>query len=1425
MKKTFLLMAVLLVSILSLRANNDIYLEYLKNTDGLPNNTVTDIYQDSKGFVWLCTLNGVSRYDGYTFMNFFPKQGEGISLADRRVKSVQEDSHKFLWFTTSIDLISCYDLRNDRFVDFTGCGEYKENYGYYKCYPEETWLWGRHNGCRRITYKNGGFSSEKFNTKNKKLKSDYISFLKRDSKGRIWIGTQRGLYVYESGDLKCVNADNDFIGILACADGKVVVLTADWKCLLYNGLHLLRTVDFHARLGGLQLTGDLELRDEWVVFTNKKTIGIDIHTLQMRELKGTLNIHNAQSFKDAKGLYWLYDRMGRLSVVSPATGEVKTFLTTLPYMAKYLGDEHYNVEYDKDGIAWITSNISGIYSYNFHTREFRHYDGLNPQSALIRTNAIQCLLIDRSGGYWFGTDIGMFHLRKTDNTIPYFYVFPPSVMRLKANDIRMLTRLTNGHLLIGNKEGVVYTYNSLLTNLLSKGTYERNIYAVSLDKNGIIWKASRGAGLFIGNKQYKNIKGDGRSLGSNQLFCLLRDSKDRMWIGTFGKGLDLAIPQAQGAYSFRHFFTESYAQSQIRSLIQDRNGWIWMGTSDGVYLFHPDDYLNNGKCFHYLSGFNIKQIMEDSKGNVYLSEAGVGFAVSQRAGRDYAHLKLKQFSVADGLVNSTIQAFVEDKNGNIWITTENGISCFDPPSKLFNNYFFSSDVERNNYNESAACCLDDGRLAFGTSYGIVVFDPSRLKKQSAISPVVFTNLMLNRMAEEGNDFGGEPSRLSLAYTENVSLPHDQNSFIINFSTLDYPISPKPQYSYLLENYDKTWSIPSTLHFAEYKNLSPGHYKLRVKVRNEGGAWSKESVMDITITPPFWLTPWAYLLYLLLGIVACYHFLRIVNKMNRLRNKVEVERQLTEYKLAFFTNISHEFRTPLTLIQSALERFSTARLYPESVSSVKMMAKSTQRLMRLVDQLMDFRKIEKNKLKLALERMDSIAFIKDICMNFKERATLKKIDFTFHSEQSSYEMYIDKEKFDKIIYNLLSNAFKYTPKGGKIEVRVNICAPKTLTMEIKDSGVGIPKEKQKEMFQPFMQSRFSGHSVGIGLHLSQELVTALKGKLSYKENPEGGSIFTVTLPTDEKEYRAEDFLSEDSALLKEEERQRKDMLNMGTNLQGDLMSANEMSDQKIPINKRRVLVIEDDDDIRLLLQKELSSYFEVAVEADGKSGLEYAINNDVDMIVCDVMMPGLSGFEVTNRLKSDFATSHIPIILLTALGDADHYLKGIERGADAYITKPFSIRLLLVRISRMIEQRDKLREKFSRDTVSVRPLVCTTDEEKKFADRLAAIVENEFDNPDFTVNDFASAMSLGRTILYKKVKGLTGYTPMEYIRIIRMKKAAQFLLDSDVKISEVAYRLGMDPLYFSHCFKAQFGVSPLNYQKSGGVHPEKTGNEQ
>ena len=1391
-------------------ASVEVQATHMTTDDGIANNSIRYVFQDSKGFIWMGTMSGLSRYDGNTFVTYRPEGGDKISLSDHRIWGLEEDSNGFLWIFTSADLVSCYDLKRDCFVDFTGCGEHKQHYSHrITDHAGNMWLYNKGNGCRKVTYQDGRFHSVIYKKRLGSLPSDRVAYVFEDNRHRIWIGTDKGIVCVEEGKTQTVITDHDAARILAHGD-KLYFLSWDGKIALKREGDEVQTI---CSLGdgrtSINLYGAMHLKNHWVIFTGTGSYQFNLDTHQLSRYND-LPIAQGQVQTDNRGNYWVHNRTGVVWYVNAETGKIKSFRLMPAEKVNYIDEERYHIVHDSRDIIWMSTYGNGLFAYDLKSDELQHFTSDIDRFHLIADNFLQFVMEDRAGGIWVSSEYtGISRLTVLNEGAER--IFPEEqTLTDRSNTVRMINRMEDGKIWLGTRRGGLYSYDAQLKSIESRRYFDANIYAAEEGADGSIWLGSRNNGLYIDGRRYTRTVQDPASIGHNSIFTLHRDRQNRMWIGTFGGGLDLATQTEQG-YTFRHFLNGSNSERQIRVIEQDNEERMWVGTSAGVYLFHPDSLIADPTAYSVFNTTNgklrsneIKCIFADSKGRIWIGATGKGFSMCAPQG-NYEELSFEHFDSSDGLVNDMVQSIIEDREGNLWIATEYGISRFDPEKRTFENFFFSSSTLGNVYSENSSCMSEDGKLLFGTNHGLVVITPDRIVNNATETPEVsFTGLKINGISIRPDD-ADSPLDRALIYTNDLKLKHFQNSFVIDFSIFDYSEASSTKYSYRLDNYDKAWSIPSSLNFAAYKNLPPGSYLLRVKACNRVGIWNdEEATLKIVIRPPFWKTTWAFLLYALLICAALYIAFRLIGKFNTLRNRIEVEKQLTEYKLVFFTNISHEFRTPLTLIQGALEKIQRRAKSPKEISdSLKVMDKSTRRMLRLINQLLEFRKMQNNKLALALEETDVVAFLYEIFLSFNDAAESQKMDFGFFPSHPAYKMFIDKGYLDKITYNLLSNAFKYTPSGGKVSFTVQVDeANRQLVITVTDTGVGIPKEKQSELFKRFMQSSFSNSSVGVGLHLTHELVQVHKGTITFRENEGGGSIFTVTLPTDRSVYEEKDFLILHNALLEE------------STLQAEPTAEESIAEEELPaapLNKHKVLIIEDDNDVRAFLKEEIGQYFEVVAEADGESGLERARTYDADLIICDVLMPGMTGFEVTRRLKNDFDTSHIPIILLTALSTTESHLEGVENGADAFITKPFSLKLLLTRIFKLIEQREKLREKFSHDPNMIRPAICTSDKDKEFADKLQRIMEQQIGNAEFTIDEFASMMGLGRTVFYRKTRGVTGYAPNEYIRIVRMKKAAELLRENRFKVAEVSYRVGInDPFYFSKCFKRQFGVSPSAY---------------
>lgn len=1248
----------------------------------------------------------------------------------------------------------------------------------------------------------------KFVTLQDGLPSNAVSDIYQDQKGFMWFSTNNGLARYDGNQMKVYLQDSAYA---SSSDRRVKRITEDkdfkymwiytasetFYCLDMTTGHLVDYLSeakgwraqerpLHFTQSKLQENGLFYMwgpKDGGLI-VDYRDGNFKVKHLSAKEMEAILpklldvkmadkqlvqkwKVPNGRVLTDNKGGKWIYNNTGILRKV---VGDSLITLRLLPNETNYIDYERFNIVEDNHGLVWISTYGKGLFVFNHDLNQGQHFVANEKGESPIASNYLLCITADRCDGVWVSAEYGgVSHLQVMDKGV--VRIFPNGRENLDlSNVVRMVKKQRDGSVMVGTRDGCLYHYSADMAQMLVKSHFDSNIYSVVEMPQGRMWIGTRGKGIYgIPGLDFKNKK----------VFCLKPDDRGRMWIGTFGEGLSVAIPRGEG-YEVRTFFADSVGLNEVRCLAIDRKGMLWGGTSGGLFCVDPTRFAADGKGLRvYKRGSEIHDMLVDRQGRLWLTVPGEGLVCMQDG-------NFRILDASQGLINNMVQSVVETEDGNLWVSTQQGVSCWKAKDNSFDNYLFSRVMMGNVYNENSAVCLDDGRVLLGGNYGLTIINPSRISHVKGQTSVVFT---------------------SHPYSDEMTLSYEERSPKINFSTLDYSDVNNVKYTYWLEGYDSSWSVPSPTPWVNYQNLPFGSYRLHVKASYSDGIWGKESVLDISVEPPFYLSVWAWVFYALFLTVVIVMVVKSIREKNILKGKIKFEQEFTRYKLVFFTNIAHEFRTPLTLIQGSLEKekriMKTNHWQLELEKTVRTMDKSVQRMLRLIDQLLEFRKMQAGKLKLSLQETDVVMFVQGICKMFDDAAESKQIDFKFESQLPAYLMYLDQQKMDKVVFNLLSNAFKYTHAKGTISVSLSFTD--VMTIRVADTGVGIPQEKRELLFSRFMQSSYTGESFGIGLHLTHELVRTHHGEITYQENEGGGSVFVVTIPLQKDCYEASDFLVKDSPILKADLTKERDG-------QEEKTTDAVPSAPSAPLNRRTILLIEDDNDVREFLLSELESCFDLKVASDGKAGIAMAKELDVDLIVSDVMMPGMNGFELTKRLKNSFETSHIPIILLTALSTDENVLEGTESGADAYITKPFSPQLLMARILQLLNQREILRQKFGKVPQEIRSAMLRNEQDSLFVKRLDSIVYSRLGEQDLSVDKVAGLLHLGRTIFYKKVRGTTGYTPNEYIRVIRLRKAAELLKEGEKNVSEVAYAVGFDnPYYFSKCFKEQFGMPPSHYR--------------
>ena len=1340
--------------------------------EGLPSNVVSDMQQDQKGFLWFSTYNGLARYDGNVVTTYFDSDSTGVSALIGRTKKALEDvTYKKLWVYSSSERLTCLNMVDGKEEKY--CQEVEKlHFTKWKLVCDGMfWLWGAKDGAMLVDYRSGSFLTRRF--AQAEIGSSQVPLIDSLDKDNVVLCTTDKVFLYSEGRLSCMAKGMRMSRTRPFHHKMLMVSEKGDVYVLRQGK--LQRFSHVAYVDGEVATGDLLLGNRWILFTNRRSFSIDVRTGEVAECEGEWLIPNGRVLTDNKGRKWIYNKTGVLRLVRQ---DKLVPLSLFPQQTtNYIDHERFHIVEDNHGLIWISTYGKGLFVFNQDLTQSQHFVADKLGESPIASNYLLGIIADRHDGVWVSSEYGgVSHIQVMDKGVERIYPNGEGNMDF-SNVVRMVKKMNDGTVMVGTREGSLYHYSADMSQVLGKSHFDSNVYGIVQMPNGETWIGTRGKGIY-GAK--------GLDFKDRNVFCMASDAKHRMWIGTFGKGLNLVYPRKDG-YGVKTFFADSVGLNEVRCMVIDKHGVLWCGTSGGLIRIPVDEFVKDASRYKtYVRDYEIRDVIVDRQGRLWLSASGDGL-VQVEPGDGETEPKFHVFNTSNGLVNNLVQSVVDTPDGNLWISTQQGVTAWNARKKSFENYMFSRNPMGNVYNENSAVCLDDGRVVLGGNYGLTIIQPSRLSHVSGLTDVVFT---------------------SYPYSDEITLTYEQRSPNIHFSTLDYSDVRNVKYTYRLEGFDQSWSQPSSTPWAAYQKLPAGKYLLHVKACTSDGTWGKESTLVIRIKPPFYLTSWAIMIYVLLVLGVIILVVKFVHDKNVLRNRIRLEQELTRYKLVFFTNIAHEFRTPLTLMQGSLEKekriMKANRWQTELEKTIRVMDKSVQRMLRLIDQLLEFRKMQAGKLKLSLQETDAVMFVKGICRMFDDAAESKEIAYSFESSEPAHAMFLDQQMIDKVVFNLLSNAFKYTPAKGTISVSLSFTD--VMTIRVADTGVGIPQEKREQLFSRFMQSSYTGESFGIGLHLTHELVRTHHGEITYQENEGGGSVFVVTIPLQKDCYEASDFLVKDSPILK-----------------ADLVKERDGQDEKLievvpsappsaPLNRRTILLIEDDNDVREFLLSELESCFDLKVASDGKAGIAMAKELDVDLIVSDVMMPGMNGFELTKRLKNSFETSHIPIILLTALSTDENVLEGTESGADAYITKPFSPQLLMARILQLLNQREILRQKFGKEPQEIRSAMLSNEQDSLFVKRLDSIVYSRLGEQDLSVDKVAGLLHLGRTIFYKKVRGTTGYTPNEYIRVIRLRKAAELLKEGEKNVSEVAYAVGFDnPYYFSKCFKEQFGMPPSQYR--------------
>jgi ligand-binding sensor domain-containing protein/signal transduction histidine kinase/DNA-binding response OmpR family regulator len=1250
------------------------------------------------------------------------------------------------------------------------------------------WVGTENGGLNRFNRDNETFVRYSNRENFSSLFGSSVNAIVEDKAGNLWIGTEKGLSKINPATGKVLAYFNQGQDGRSLANNYIRVLKFDKSGKLWIGSN-----------GGLDCLDMRTTSFQHVALSFGKRMDDDVY----------------QIFEDTDGKLWIGTYNSGIFMVDAQK-----------YEYKHLDIDADNersltvrsITRDTQGLYWIGTR-GGLYLYSKESKSFTLmvHDDREPNS--LCHSSVLNVYNDAKGDVWIGTRGGISYLIKDKQIFKHYKAFQSEVKYLNDNEIWTFWIDPEGKIWIGTERGGInildrkkgiFTY--LQHDAKNSNSISRNcIKALMDDKAGNLWIGTFMGGIDIlqlktGRMRHFTHNDSPGSLSDNRIYSLFRDSKGEIWVGTV-KGLDRFDP-AGGKFASCNDLSGNQSVFWIN---EDSSHCLWVGGEDELVVYD----VATGKTNRFKE--RTRGLCQDSKGRIWITTITKGLALF-----DKNKGALKYYNEKSGVANNQTLCILEDDNQCLWISTDNGLTRFNPDKNLFHNFNKQDGLQNNQFLYGASYKSNTGELLFGGINGFNIFDPRKVKENNYVPPIVFTDFRIfNKPVPVGD---ATFLKQCISETKEIILPFNQNVISIEFAALNFTQSNKNKYRYILEGFEKSWNDAGIQRLVTYTNLNPGNYIFKVKASNNDNVWNEKGIsLAITILPPIWKTWWFKLCIIIVIFVGIYLLILFLTIRTRLRHELVFERMrakemhdLDMMKLRFFTNISHEIRTPLTLILGPLEKMLNQEVSGhETKNYLSIMHRNAKQLLKLINQLLDYRKLEAGSLRLELSRGDIISFARDTVLSFTSLANEKEINLKFSSAEKELFMLFDPDKVEKILNNLLSNAIKFTQKDGTVSVKISLTTgvdeanesntgnKKFIEILVKDSGVGIPSSNLNKVFVRFFQGVDGQNNTGtgIGLALTRELVKIHDGHIFVTSKPGKGSQFTVRLPL-EMEKRAES------------SSEKMDSGNSSESLE-DPKVIPETDDAVAP--QRILLIVEDNADVRYFIHTQFDVDFQVVESVDGKDGWNQALKLIPDIIISDVMMPEMNGRDLCKKIKKDERTSHIPIILLTALASKEHELEGLVAGADDYIMKPFDISILRTKVENLLAVRQSFKEKYTGELVLKPKNITISSPDERFLQRVIEVVEKNIDDPDLDIEKFATAIGVSRMQLYRKLDALTDMTVKEFIRNIRLKRAAQLLEQKKLTVSEVAYAVGFKDLsHFRKCFKQQFGMNASEYNERQNV---------
>ncbi|MCB9286504.1 MAG: response regulator [Lewinellaceae bacterium] len=1346
------LLAAFLLSFGMVSAQSNYQFEKLGVNEGLPHSDVLDIVQGPYGFIWIATTNGLCRYDGFNLVTYRHSNSEIYSLSGNRTLSLCFTADSLMLVGTEGCGLNIYRTEDDNFKPYKHAPDQDNTissnvvFEIFQSESGQIWL-GTDHGFDELILEGGNVSF-----KNIVFGDLVVKQISEIDPNVLWLATNQGIYEYDirSGQYKVLFPDLIFTVVLRLNESEVLLGS-------YSGLFL------------------------W----------------NGKELKLVNSSPVLSMAKDSENNLWVgTNGEGLLKMKIPSFQSIR-FESNKSNPASLSHNELHSLYLDRSGMLWIGTLGGGVNKLNLRAKKFELYQNAPWQENSISSDQVITFYEDENRLLWIGLRGGGINVldRKTSKMR---HLNQSEDDRLHKANVSSFFKDRNGRLWIGTWHGLyILDQNDQVTILNGKTIeYEVLLPGISVEK-------------------------------------IIEDYDGHLWLSTTN-GLVEYVPGAGGFYKgdFVHYYHDKFnpntlSDNFIRDIYAepepiDGAKVIWVGTRNGLNRM---SFRRSGvmitRIFHdpadrtSLPGNFISVIHRDHKGNLWISALGGGLCKMLKGRNGKVKTKFQWINNESGLLNRDVETLLEDDQGRFWLGGH-GITRFDPENNEWKYYDVSDGLQSNSFKVWSAYKNAKGEMIFGGTDGFNIFHPDSIADNPVVPKLVFTGFKVsNHELKAGRKFRGRKLLdKNIVVTRKITLPYSMNNISIHFSALHFTSPAKNQYRFKLEGADNNWSLSSGVSaYSNYTYLKPGDYRFIVYASNNDNVWNKEPIqLDIKILPPLWRTTSAYVFYVFvfLGLLYLYKEFSIIqaNEKNKLvleRIKRKQIEEVNDIKLQFFTNVSHELRTPLSLISAPIEELKESKgLSAQAAEKINLIYNNLIRITRIVDEILDFRKFDKQNMKLEAAEGDVIRFIKEVSLFFNELAGKKSINYTFQSDNPEVFLWFDRDQLEKVLFNLLSNAFKYTPEGGTVSISCTLGpGQEQLIVTVFNSGPEIPEEDVGHLFDRFYQSRtLKSKGTGIGLSIARSVIEQHKGGI-WVENIAGNGVqFSFSLLLGRDHLSDEDIIegfknSEDISIY-----QKSAQINDGAPIE------TEAADHKNPF---RLLVVEDNTELRNYLVNSLQRIYKVDQASNGEEAYSQALADPPDLILSDVMMPKMDGIALCSKLKSNAVTSHIPVILLTARTSLMHKISSFETGADEYITKPFSYKLLLARIENLLESRENLKQLF-RSKLSLEPSAVTvTSLDEKLLKRCIDVVEQYMDDSELNVEKMCHEIGLSRPQLYRKLKSLTGLSINQFIRTIRLKRAAQLLSQDNSSIKEIMFQVGFsNSSYFTRAFKEEFNCTPTEY---------------